>query len=193
MKRFLLAHGYDAGPMQRPLLAGALSGAIAAPVALLVLWRAGAAEAYAEKLLGSATQVLLAHALFFLIAGVLYGRVFQRAANDRRGGWLFGLVFGFLLHLAGPHILLQLIARQPLASGAAAMGVLAAHLLWGVVMGAAFPLVHRPLQRRLKDNPHVKGPETPITRLFGGPLRAKRFQAAAGPRRSRPPHDHIQS
>ncbi len=41
------------------------------------------------------------HVGLVLLAGVLYGQMFQRAANDRHGGWLFGLAYGFLIWRPG--------------------------------------------------------------------------------------------
>jgi hypothetical protein len=82
----------------------------------------------------------------FTFSGLLYGLTFQRAANDRRGGWLFGMVFGFILWMAAPLVVLPIISGNIMAAGPAATGFLACFLVWGAVTGALFPHIHRPLQ-----------------------------------------------
>jgi hypothetical protein len=88
---------------------------------------------------------------FFAIAGLAYGRAFMRAANDRRGGWLFGISYGFLLWMLGPTTLTLLFTGTPLVIGRPAQGMFAAHLLYGVVLGLVFPLVHDAVRRRHVD------------------------------------------
>jgi hypothetical protein len=44
VSRFTHAHGYDAGPTQRPLLVGLLCAAIAEPPTLALLWFADALQ-----------------------------------------------------------------------------------------------------------------------------------------------------
>lgn len=83
-----------------------------------------------------------------LIGGGVYGRVFMRAANDRRGAWLFGIAFGFLLWMLGPGTAVYWLGFGPLATGRASQALLAAHLLYGLVLGLVFPLVHAVVQRR---------------------------------------------
>jgi hypothetical protein len=80
--------------------------------------------------------------------GGLYGRIFMRAANDRRGAWLFGIGFGFLLWMVGPVALMDWFGSGPLATGRASQALLATHLLYGLVLGLVFPLVHAAIQRR---------------------------------------------
>ncbi|MGB7160124.1 MAG: hypothetical protein WBD40_18805 [Tepidisphaeraceae bacterium] len=82
------------------------------------------------------------------LAGRLYGRVFMRAANDRRGGWLFGIGFGFLLWMLGPSTVVYWMRHTPLATGRASQALFASHLLYGLVLGVAFPFVHAIIQRR---------------------------------------------
>src|SRR5918993_1573130 len=113
MLRMLQAHGLDAGPTQRPLLAGALAGVLAAIPALLVLAGFQSLDAPARAIGTSAGAAGLAYAGLMLLGGVLYGWLFQRAANDPRGGWLFGLAFGFVLWMLGPVPLLQWLPDQP--------------------------------------------------------------------------------
>src|SRR5215207_3058186 len=123
MLRMLRAHGLDAGPTQRPLLAGAIAGLIADLPAIALLGRFGSLGA-----LGPATGISpvvagLVYGATMLLGGVLYGWLFQRAANDPRGGWLFGLAFGFLLWMLGPIPLLQWLPDQPVLSGRPALGL----------------------------------------------------------------------
>src|SRR3954471_4851018 len=99
MLEMLRAHGLDAGPTQRPSLAGAITGVLAAAPTLALL--AGfstlrvLAGALGTSYFGAASIVIAALAL----GGIGYGLLFQRAANDVAGGWLFGMAYGFLLWL----------------------------------------------------------------------------------------------
>src|SRR5260370_41688930 len=64
------------------------------------------------RILGlSELATVVAGALLMALAGAAYGRLFGRAANDARGGWLFGMAFGFALWAGGAVMVL------PLASG----------------------------------------------------------------------------
>ena len=151
MNRFVRAHGYEAGPTQRPLLAGLLSAAIAEPPTLALLWIADALEPLAHAAGLDLAEGVAVHVLLVLGAGAIYGQVFQRAANDRGGGWLFGLAYGFLGWLIGPVTLLQWLKGEPAIFGMAAQAVLGAYLLWGLLIGMLFPAVHRPLQAGIDD------------------------------------------
>src|SRR3546814_1965079 len=79
------------------------------------------------------------------LAGGIYGRLFQRGANDRRGGWLFGMAFGFLLWTAGTVLTLPLLSGGRVPAGTAAIGVFLSLVIWGTTVGGLFPYVHRPL------------------------------------------------
>jgi hypothetical protein len=151
---FLRAHGVDPGRLQRPMLAGAISGLIAAAAAAPAFVGFGSFRAAADQVIGIGAPLTGAlSAAGFVAGGVLYGLVFRRAANDAAGGWLFGLVFGFLLWMAAPVIVLPLMATQTMAAGRAAAGFLATFVIWGLVLGLVFPRVHRPLHRRM-DGPN---------------------------------------
>jgi hypothetical protein len=151
MNRFIRAHGYEAGPTQRPGLAGLLSAAIAEPPTLLLLWMAGALKPLAHAAGLGLIEGVAVHVALVLAAGALYGEVFQRAANDPAGGWLFGLAYGFLGWLLGPVTILQWLKGEPAIAGIAAQAVLGAYLSWGLLVGILFPIVHRPLHARLGD------------------------------------------
>ena len=156
MSRFLRAHGYDAGPTQRPRLAGLLAGAIAEPPTLALLWATGALRPL-SRAAGLEVQAGLAvHVALVLAAGAFYGHLFLRAANDRSGGWLFGLAFGYLGWLLGPVTLLQWLKGHADLTGVPAQGVIGAYLLWGLLVGLLFPLVHMPLKGRLDDVKELK-------------------------------------
>ncbi len=162
MMRFMRAHGGEAGPTQRPLIAGALSGLLAAIPAAGVFVAFGSFEVAAEEVMRlpkTATAALLLAA--FTAAGVVYGGFFQRAANDRRAGWMLGLAFGFLLWIAAPIVVLPLLGGARMAAGVAATGFLAAFLAWGLTIGLIFPFVHRPLHAGLDDRggPARLGPD----------------------------------
>jgi hypothetical protein len=81
-------------------------------------------------------------------AGALYSRLFGRAANDVRGGWLFGMAFGFGLWAAGALMVLPLVSGETPA-GQAAIGVFLSLVAWGAATGAVHPFVHRPLHESL--------------------------------------------
>jgi hypothetical protein len=150
MMEFLRAHGFDPGPLQRPLLAGALTGLAATAPGLAALVSFGSFAVIADRIMQlprALTALLLIGA--FTLAGLLYGLAFRRAANDRRGGWLFGAVFGFVLWMAAPLVVLPVISGSVMAAGPAAIGFLTCFLLWGTVTGGLFPYVQRQLHVRL--------------------------------------------
>ena len=130
--------------------------ALAEIPAALLLWATGGLDSLARALgIGPALAALL-HAAALALAGAAYGRLFSRAANDRRGGWLFGASYGFLLWMLGPVAVLQWAVARPVAVGEAAQGLFGAHLLYGLVLGLLFPPVHRLLQRRLGDTMPIR-------------------------------------
>src|SRR3712207_5994459 len=102
MLSMLQAHGLDAGPTQRPLLTGAVSSLIADVPAAVVFAAFGSPDALGEAAGMPIAAAGLAYSGMMLLGGLLYGWLFQRAANDPRGGWLFGLAFGFVLWMLGP-------------------------------------------------------------------------------------------
>ena len=110
MRGFLAAHGYDPGPTQRPLLAGALSGLAATIPAVVILYALGALKVEAG-ILGLSQPVSIAAGLpLMAAAGAVYARLFGRAANAVRGGWLFGMTFGFALWAAGAVMVIPLVS-----------------------------------------------------------------------------------
>ena len=117
------AHGDDPGPTQRPLLAGAISGVLATIPAIAILYAFGSLAVEA-RILGLSELLTIAVGLpVMAAAGAVYSRVFGRAANDVRGGWLFGMAFGVFLSL----------------------------VVWGAALGAAHPFVHRPLHESIES------------------------------------------
>lgn len=151
MAGFLGAHGYDPGPTQRPLLAGALSGLLATAPAILLLHVFGSLEVEAQILGLSILGTLAAGWPVMAIAGAAYARLFGRAANDSRGGWLFGMAFGFALWAAGAVMILPIASGGTAPAGNAALGVFVSMIVWGAALGAVQPLVHRPLHKKLED------------------------------------------
>jgi hypothetical protein len=151
VNRFIRAHGYEAGPTQRPRLAGLLSAAIAEVPTLALLWIADALQPLAQASGLDLFEGVALHVFLVLAAGAIYGQFFQRAANDQGGGWLFGLAYGFFGWLVGPVSLLQWLKGEPAIVGTAAQGVLGAYLLWGLLIGLLFPIVHHPLQADIDD------------------------------------------
>lgn len=150
MMGFLRAHGLDAGPLQKPILAGLISGLVAtAPAAVPFLALRSFAVAADEVMRLERPLAALVMVAAFTVSGGLYGLALRRAANDRQGGWLFGAVFGFVLWMAAPVAVLPLVGNGTMAAGRAAAGFLAAFLVWGGVVGLVFPYVHRPLHAKM--------------------------------------------
>jgi hypothetical protein len=146
---FLLAHGSDPGPTQRPTLAGCLAGIAATVPALPILLLLGSLGAEARILNVSVPATIAGGAACMALAGSVYGRILGRAANDRHGGWLFGMAFGFLVWAAGAMMVLPVLSDGYTLGGPPAIGVLLGLLVWGTAFGALFPVVHRRVHVRL--------------------------------------------
>ena len=147
---FMRAHGQQPGPGQRPMTAGALAGGAAGLLPIPLLELSGAADSLRLALAAEDWQTPVLYVGMAVLAGLCYGGLFQRAAADRRGGWLFGISYGFLLWMLGPITLLQLLLGRPLATGTAAMGILAANLLSGLILGLLFRPAHGVVRRFLE-------------------------------------------
>jgi hypothetical protein len=145
---FIRAHGYVPGPTQRPLIAGVVTGVIATIPAVVTAEIGGALQAAARGLDASAMAVLVLFGLVLAAAGAVYGWLFMRAANDRRGGWLFGLTYGFLVWMLGPAALLPMIAGLTVVVGVPAQFMFGSHLVYGLSLGALFPYVSNQVRRR---------------------------------------------
>src|ERR1044071_3232722 len=102
---FMPAHGHVPGPTQRPAAAGLIDGLVAGIPAIALLWFTGVIAPVLSAGLAAA----------FGVAGAVYGRIFGRAANDREGGWLFGISYGFFVWMLVPALILPWILRRPLA------------------------------------------------------------------------------
>lgn len=149
MYGFLDAHGYDPGPSQRPLLSGAISGILATVPAIGVLFAFGSLNVEADILGMTRAATLGIGWVVMAIAGAAYARFFGRAANAVRGGWLFGMSFGFALWAAGAVLVLPLLSDGRTPAGSAAVGVAVSLILWGVATGILVPFVHRPLHESI--------------------------------------------
>ncbi len=158
MPGFLGAHGYDPGPTQRPLLAGAISGVLATMPAIAILYAFGSLKVEANILGLSDLMTVGVGWPVMALAGAAYGRVFGRAANERRGGWLFGMAFGFALWAAGAILILPLASGGKAPAGDAAIGVFLSLVAWGAALGLAHPFIHRPLHERLETAARRMGP-----------------------------------
>lgn len=151
MAGFLSAHGFDPGPTQRPLLAGAISGILATMPAIAILYAFGSLSIEARILGLSEALTLAAGAVVMAAAGAVYARLFGRAANYRRGGWLFGMTFGFALWAAGAVMVLPLASGGKAPAGEAAIGVFLSLVAWGAALGTVHPFVHRPLHESIES------------------------------------------
>ena len=148
--------GSDPGPLQRPRLAGAIAAGIAALPAAALVWFTGSARMPADVIGVSEPLLVLLSIAGLGISGGIYGSIFLRAANDRRGGWLFGLGWGFLSWALGPITLFQWILGRPVANGEHAAWLLAAHLLWGLLTGLTFPLIQDRVKRTIGEAPSAR-------------------------------------
>lgn len=151
MAGFLGAHGYDPGPSQRPLLAGAIAGVLATVPAIALLQAFGSLEVEARILGMSVVATLAAGWAVMAAAGAAYSRLLGRAANDRHGGWLFGMAFGFVVWAAGAVLILPIASGGKAPAGAAALGVFLSLVVWGGALGALLPFVHRPLHKTIES------------------------------------------
>jgi hypothetical protein len=177
IRSFLDAHGYDPGPSQRPLLAGAISGILATVPAIGVLVLFGSLEVEARILGMSQEMTLVFGWVAMAIAGAAYARFFGRAANAPRGGWLFGMSFSFALWAAGAVLILPLLRGGQTPAGEAAAGLALSMIVWGVAVGILVPFVHRPLHESIEtaSKRAELGPNAAAPR--NGPIRRQR-QAA---------------
>jgi hypothetical protein len=131
------------------MVTGMFSGALGFIVASVVLGLSGVLGVIAERMRLPVPAAACVVGIVALVAGGLYGRIFMRAANDRGGGWLFGIGFGFLLWMLGPGTVVSWIWGEPLLTGRAGQAFLAGHLLYGLVLGLAFPRVHAVVKGKL--------------------------------------------
>jgi hypothetical protein len=146
------AHGNTAGPTQRPYLNGAICGILAFIPYEVLLRLTDGRELIARDLGINIWESTAINAIVMTLAGIVYAAIFKRAANDRRGGWLFGASYGFLWWIIAPISLLQLFNSRPVAVGTAAMGLFGAHVLYGLVLGLIFPWVHSLIQAKLNNS-----------------------------------------
>ncbi len=149
MSSFLNAHGYDPGPTQRPLLAGGISGVLGTVPATAMLYAFGSLRVEASILGLSEWVTIASGCVVMAAAGAIYSRLFGRAANDVRGGWLFGMAFGFSLWAAGAVMILPIVSDGETPAGKAAIGVFLSFIAWGFATGVLHPFVHRPLHESL--------------------------------------------
>lgn len=165
MAGFLGAHGYDPGPTQRPALAGVISGVLATLPAIAILYAFGSLEVEATILGLSQPLTIGAGLPIMAVAGAVYGRLFGRAANEVRGGWLFAMAFGFALWAAGAVLVIPLASGGLAPAGEAAIGVFLSLVAWGAALGIAYPFVHRPLHEGLETAAARMGPQTGAPRV----------------------------
>jgi hypothetical protein len=151
MASFLAAHGYDPGRTERPLLAGALTGLLSTAPAIPLLMEFGSLQIEARILDLPVAATLLTGWILTAVAGAFYSRIFGRAANDVRCGWLFGMAFGFVAWTAGAVLLLPLASGGRAPAGDAALGLFLSLVAWGGALGVLLPYVHRLLRKSLES------------------------------------------
>jgi hypothetical protein len=165
MPGFLGAHGYEPGPTQRPLFAGALSGMLATIPAIAILYAFSSLRIEASILGLSDFTTIGAGLPIMALAGAAYGRVFGRAVNNARDGWLFGMSFGFALWATGAVMILPFASGGLALAGRAAVGLFLSMVAWGAALGIIHPFIHRPLHERLETAARRMGPHSGAPRL----------------------------
>jgi hypothetical protein len=150
---YMRAHGNTPGRLQRPLLAGAISGLVAAAPALYTSWHTGVTAASAQHLDFCPLVITAIDGAWLTVMAMVFARVFGRALNDPRSSWLFGISYGFFLWSAGPIVLLEWIFGLVLR-GEAAAGAFVSFLIYGLVLGVIYPFVHAPFMRRAWSQSH---------------------------------------
>ena len=155
--QYMRAHGNTPGPTQRPFSTGIIGSLIAFVPFELVLRASGARVAIADAFGISIFQSTAVAVVVMVLAGIVYAAIFKRAANDCRGGWVFGASFGFAVWLLAPITLWQIISGHAAVVGIAAMGLFGSHILFGLVLGLAFPWIHFLIQSRLDSANHRRG------------------------------------
>ncbi len=136
---FIRAHGYVPGPAGRPIAAGALTGVLAVVPFLVIAWLGGGLSDVAHRIGVPAALVPTAYGMLMVGGGALYGWLFMRAANDRGGGWLFGISYGFFTWMLGPATIMPVVTGRPVVVGAAAQFFFAAHVAYGLALGLLYP------------------------------------------------------
>jgi hypothetical protein len=174
---FLDAHGYDPGPSQRPMLAGAISGILATVPAIGVLVAFGSLRVESEILGMSRAATLAVGWATMAVAGAAYARFFGRAANAVRGGWLFGMSFGFALWAAGAVLVLPLMSGGRAPAGQAAVGVALSLIVWGLATGVLVPFVHRPLHESLEKASKSAAVGPGAAAAKNGPIKQQRQES----------------
>src|SRR3982751_392160 len=149
--QYMRAHGNTPGPTELPYLTGAVTGLVAGSVSAALLYWSGTSAGIADSVHTRVLVVLACDTALSVAAGVLYAFVFKRAANDRRGGWLFGMGYGFLLWMFAPVTLWQLTTGRPVVVGRDAVWLFVAEILFGLLLGLLYPRVHGLVQARLKS------------------------------------------
>jgi hypothetical protein len=135
-------------------LAGAISGLLATAPVIGTLHLFGSLAVEARILDLTIPATIVAGCLLMALAGAVYARLLGRAANDVRGGWLFGMAFGFALWAAGAVFILPIAGGGQLPAGVPATGVFLSLVLWGGFLGGSMPFVQRRLHLNL-DEPGV--------------------------------------
>ena len=177
IRGFLDAHGYDPGPSQRPLLAGAISGILATVPAIGVLIYFGSLKVEAHILGMSWVATLMLGWAAMAVAGAAYARFFGRAANALKGGWLFGMSFSFAVWAAGAVLILPMLSHGRAPAGQAASGIALAMIVWGFALGVLAPFVHRPLHESIESASKSSkvGPDAAARQ--NGPVRQRQQEA----------------
>jgi hypothetical protein len=174
---FLAAHGYDPGPSQRPLTSGAISGVLGTIPAIGVLIAFGSLEVEARILGMSPLATVAIGWVVMAIAGAAYARFFGRAANAVRGGWIWGMSFGFALWAAGAVLVLPIMSGGRAPAGDAAIGVALSLIIWGLATGILVPFVHRPLHESLETASKAADVGPSAAAAKGGPIKQQREEA----------------
>jgi hypothetical protein len=169
--QYLRAHGNTAGPTQRPLNTGLISAVLAFLPYESMMQFTGARVSIARGFGIDIWTSIVINAIVMVAAGLIYAAVFKRAANDRRGGWLFGASFGFVLWTIAPVTVWQVASSRAVAVGTAAMGLFGAHVIFGLALGLVFPWIHLLIQKKLSklNSAEYTARAVPVHDIVGKP------------------------
>lgn len=135
---FIRAHGAAPGPFMRPRLTGALTGLVAAILTFLAFAPSGIFSSFGVEI---DISIVLCFA-YGLLSGFIYGSIYRRAANDRKGGWIFGASTGFILWMINPAIWFPWLGLDPVLIGRTGLLVMLMHVVHGAALGLLYPWGH---------------------------------------------------
>lgn len=126
---------------------GAISGIIAGLFFAVLLGIMGAFPIIASAVRSDSVIIgFILHIIISAIVGVIFALIFNSYIEDNIGkGIVYGIVYGIIWWFLGPLIIFPiLLGMSPTFSAAAmsaAFSTLPGHLLYGLVLGIAYPIL----------------------------------------------------